>query len=840
MLHRWIYIGAFVLGVGLGLSSMPVQAQTWGTVEGTVVEQDTETPLPGVTVLINGTNFGTATQGDGTYEMRVPSGTHAIRFSAIGYETQIDSVEVPGNTTVTLNAALAVDVMEMDEVLVEEGEFAPDAGVHRLDPETVQDMPTPFKDGFRALKVMPGVATNTELSQQYSVRGGGYNENLIFLNGFEVFMPFRPRQGEQEGLGLLNPAMAESMTFYTGGFPVRYGGKLSSALDVRYHEVEDEPLRGNVDLSLLDANLHARGATLDNQLSWNVGVRRAQPGRFFGTQDLKGDYDPVFTDVQGTFTYRIADGHELSTLGIYADHTFELDPTNQKTYFGILSLDPDVPSNLQALWVDFEGTRQDGYTTEFLGTRLNNRLSDRLRIEHQIAYFGTRETEFFEITGDSELFQVDPSGDPNSGAGHFGIGTSTQTDFADNTVDVETITGGGRYNLTLDRHAIEAGWDLRGLRFTDDINEKAIIEDVRIQRGDDACATPPCRENIRIVADSLADSAQFSETQAGFYAENTMDVLPTPGRLSVTGGLRADYYSFNDEWTVSPRLSSTFQASENLSLSGSWGIYHQAPTYRELRGAVDSEEGIAESLNRDINSQRSMQVVLGGEYFLPSQRMYLRAEGYYKHLTDVISYTIEDIRVQYSGENDANGFVYGIDLQLRGELVPGLESWFNYGFMVARERIKPPFQDAFNQGLVPRPSDQRHTFSAFLQDTIPGDDSWKAHLRLLFGSGLPYTPPVPGPRDEATGQVIQVPGPRMSGRITPYRRVDLGATKRITLRESDDRAPVHLDLTMELLNVFDMTNTVSFNWIPNNDNQWTRVPNRLTPRTVNARLSLSF
>ncbi|MES3631180.1 MAG: TonB-dependent receptor [Longimonas sp.] len=832
----WIRTSACLLSallVAIGVGVPAVHAQNWGTVEGTVVDDASATPLPGVTVLVDGTNFGTATEEDGTYQMRLPTGTYALRFSAVGYEARVDSVTVERDAASRVDVALAIDVVEMDQVLVEEGTFAPDAGVHRLDPETVQSMPTPFKDGFRALKVMPGVATNTELSQQYSVRGGGYNENLIFLNGFEVFMPFRPRQGEQEGLGLLNPAMAERMTFYTGGFPVRYGGKLSSALDVQYHETQGERIRGSADLSLLDASVHARGAALDDRLSWNVGVRHAQPGRFFGTQDLKGDYDPVFTDLQGTFTYRIADGHEFDALGIYADHQFELDPTNQRTYFGILSLDPDVPSNLQALWVDFDGTRQDGYTTEFLGTRLSNRLSNRLRMSHQLAYFGTRESEFFSITGDSELFRVDPAGDPNSGAGHFGIGTSTQTDFADNSVSVETLSGGGRYNLTLNRNAMEAGWDLRGLRFTDTIDERAVI-DTRVQRGSGE------REDLRIVADSLFDAAQFSEMQAGVYAENAIDVLPTRGRLSVTGGLRADYYSFNEEWTFSPRLSATFQASENLSLSGSWGLYHQAPTYRELRGNPDFAEGIRDALNRDIQSQRSMQVVLGGEYFLPGRRLYLRAEGYYKHLDNVISYTIEDIRVQYSGENDATGFVYGADLQLRGELIPGLESWFNYSYMVARERIQPEFQNAFNQGLVPRPSDQRHTFSAFLQDTIPGDDSWKAHLRLLFGSGLPYTPPVPGPRDEATGRVLQIPGPRMSGRITAYRRVDLGATKRVTLFETGQRAPVHLDLTMELLNVFDMTNTVSFNWIPNADNEWTRVPNRLTPRTINARARISF
>jgi len=223
--------------------------------------------------------------------------------------------------------------------------------------------------------------------------------------------------------------------------------------------------------------------------------------------------------------------------------------------------------------------------------------------------------------------------------------------------------------------------------------------------------------------------------------------------------------------------------------------------------------------------------VLGGEYFFPQQRLNLRVQAYYKDLNDIVSYNIDDVRVEYSGRNDANGYTYGFDLQLRGELVPGLDSWFNYSFLVSRERFKEQYQGEYTKGLVPRPADQRHTFSAFLQDYVPGDKSWKLHMRLLYGSGLPYTPLEPG-----SNRRIRVPGDRMSGRLPAYRRVDVGATKRVEITEDGIGAPVNLELTVEVLNLFDMDNTVDYSWTKD----WSRVPKRLTPRTLNARLRLTF
>jgi len=851
----------FVLGACCWLlGTAPASAQTWGTVTGTVTDSVAGEPLPGVTVLVEGTDFGTATGSEGRYRLELPTGRYAIRFSAVGFSAYVDSARVT-EEGVQVDATLASSVLEMEELVVAEVQVDR-PGVYEVDPADVQNMPTPFKDGFRALKTTPGVATGSELTQQYSVRGGGYNENLVFINGFEIFFPFRPRQGEQEGLGLLNPALASDITFYTGGFPPEHGGKLSSALDVQYAQPGQgsqpggggegsggepgagelgagEPLSGSVDVSTLDASVHAQSSSLGGDLGWSFGARRAQPGRFFGTQDLKGDYSPRFTDVQGTFEYQISDRVSVEALGIWADNVFKLKPEERTTYFGVISLDPERPSDFKALQSSLSGARTDGYTTAFGGARLEVNATDRLTLEHDVAYFGTEETESFDIESDRRVCQVDPTKGANP-ANCFLKGESTVTRFGDNAVDVQRRTVRGRYEWDPGQHQLKGGWHARDLRFDDRIEEKTIIQGTRQESLDP----------VRIRVDSLTGRSVFDERQLGAHLQDVIDVLPAlgiggagaEGRLTVTGGLRTDYFSFNDEWTVSPRLSGRLQATDWLTLTGAWGIYHQKPTYRELRGDLEGASSIEEALSRDVQSQRSVQYVLGGEYFFPGRRLYLRAEGYYKDLDNLISYTIEDVRVNYSGENDTYGYTYGLDLQLRGELVPGLESWFNYSYLVAQERFTEKVLSSYSdrlrearQGLIPRPADQRHTFSAFVQDYVPRDESWKVHMRLLYGSGLPYTPDEPGP-EVTEGVQTRVPGDRMSGRLPAYRRVDVGATKRIEVAQDGIGGPVHLELTLEVLNMFDMDNTVDYSWTRG----FERVPKRLTPRTLNARLHLTF
>ena len=804
-------------------TALPATAQSWGTVQGQVTRAASKAPVPGASVLVAGTNFGTAAGAQGRYVLRLPAGTHLLRFTSVGYIPHLDSVTVSPHDTTHLDVALQESILEIAGITVEASSTPKEAGVYELEPERVRKMPAPLQDGLRALKAMPGVVANNELSSQYSVRGGGFNENLIFINGFEIFLPFRARQGEQEGLSLVNLEMADRLTFYTGGFPARYGGKLSSALEISYRRPENLPLQGAAYLSTLDAGLAARSSALDNRLGWSVSLRRARAGRLFGTQDLKGRYQPEYTDLQGLFSYRLAPGHAVEALLMGAHHRFQLTPSSRRTNYGILSLHPGVASNIQSFYSQYDGTQRTGFTTRFGGLRLKSQLTDRLRIEHDISHFKTVEEETLSIGGNAQITQLNPiSGEPLSLIGH-----SRQSDRADNRVAVSTWTGRSRWMLSLPRHAVEAGGHVRCLRFDDRIREKTVIR--YRKRG----------KTHRLVSDSLYDSAQLEAWQAGLYLQDALHVLPhAPERFLLTAGLRTDYFSFNDEWTLSPRLSARYRLSKRLTLMGSWGLYHQTPTYRELRGKPAPGETILRALNRDIEAQRSMPFVAGLEYFFPTRRLYLRAEAYYKHLTNLISYNIENVRVAYSGENDSKGFAYGLDLQLRGEFVPGLESWANYSYLVTRERFLPAYQTSYNTGLIPRPTDQRHTFSLFVQDYIPTDPTWKLHLRLLFGSGLPYTPPNPGP--EVGGVTFQVPGDRLSGRYPEYKRVDLGITKNVVLFSDGLSRPPELELTGEILNLFDMINTVSYSWKPASDGIWQRVPTRLTPRTFNVRLRVIF
>ena len=812
----------------LGLVPVPGMAQQWGEVRGTVIASDSGQAIPGVTVLVAGTNFGTATQNDGKYTLRMPDGRYALRFSAVGFETRTDSVAIEFGTPSRLDVVLRPATLELDEVTIEESRAVQEAGVFEISPRAARNIPTPVRDVARALKVLPGVATNNELSNQVSVRGGGFNENLFFINGFEIFLPFRPRQGEQEGLSLLNAELADRITLYSGGFPARYGGKLASAVDVGYRRTEGDPTSGSVYASLLDAGVSAGGSLAGGRLGWLAGVRKAKTRRFFSTQELEGDYDPDFTDIQGSLRWRAGPRTMVELLGIRARHEFTLNPNARRTFFGTLSQNSDLaPTNLQSMWIQYDAGNEevDGYETTFVGSRVSNTLG-RLRIEHDLAVFDTEETERFELSGSTVLYMVDPgSSNPQPGEGLFFRGTSRQEDGADNSVAVRTITGGGRYTVVLDNHALEAGWQLRDLQFDDRIDEKSVISG-RSLTG----------ETVRIVSDSLRDSASLDAFRASLFVQDAI-ALPHPARdgFVLTGGLRADYFDFSDEWTVSPRLNARYRLDANTVLLGSWGIYFQSPSYRELRGKPETGQTILGALNRDLKSQRSNQFVGGFEYFLPHLRFVVRGEAYHKRISNLVSYEIDNVRVRYSGDNDATARVSGLDLQLRGEFVPGMESWVNYSFLRAREEFVDAFRTEGNAGSVARPTDQRHTVSIYIQDYIPNDPTWRLHMRTLFGSGLPYTPPVPG--TQIGNLLVQAPGERFSARYPRYFRFDMGVTKEVELSQDDD---VGFEVTFEVLNVFDMTNTVSYSWIPDAAGIWTRIPTRLTPRTFNVRARLSF
>ncbi len=797
------------------LLSVQVNAQSWGTIDGVVTESGTGLALSGVTILVNDTNFGTASSETGSYTLQLPIGRYALRFSYIGFSSYIDSVTVSSDAVTTLNVELNSTVLEGEEIIVEDASVS-GVGIQQITPEQIRRMPSPFK-GFQALLVLPGVSSNNELSNQYSVRGGGFNENLIFLNGFEIHMPFRPRQGEQEGLGLFNPELARRITLYTGGFPSRYGGKISSALDIEYAATRN--LTTSATLSLLDGT--ATAAATNGPLSWQIGLRKARARRFFSTQELKGNYQPDYEDIQARFTYVLTPLQELELIALYANHEFHLDPRGRRTFYGTVSADGG-PSDIRSLWLSYSNRsrERDGYQTALAGLRLRNRINPRWTLQHDISLYATEEHEFFLLEGNAILYDIVT----NSNADRVEIprGIARQEDSADNTISITTLAGRGLYNWTTSRHALETGWSLRQFRFEDSLLEESVVLGIGIDN-----------QPVRVVVDSLKGTAKLNTSQFSLHIE---DSYSFNDNLLLNAGIRGDWYEFNREWTVSPRASLRYEASRELTLTASVGIYYQQPTYRELRGTPGPSIPLSQSLNQALQSQQSTQFVAGAELFIPGRRLYLRSEAYFKQLKNLITYSLENVRLEYSGFNDAKGYVYGLDLQARGEFVPGMESWINYSFMMARERFFPLYATSMNAGLLPRPTDQRHTVALFVQDYIPLDTSWKLHMRILFGSGLPYTPPVPGKR---VGSVVeQIPGNRHSARYPEFRRIDFGTTKIITL--SNRTRPLQLEITAEALNIFNIVNTVAYSWLPDASGIWQRIPTRLTPRTINLRLRTSF
>ena len=466
-----------------------------------------------------------------------------------------------------------------------------------------------------------------------------------------------------------------------------------------------------------------------------------------------------------------------------------------------------------------------------------------------MSVFETREFETLDVTSRTSLFrrQQRPEGSPAE-LDRLLEGTTQQVDAADNRINQTVLTAQGRYLADRGRHGLELGWQARGLRFSDRLRESTVF------RGRNAAGLPDS-----VTARRITDEDTLNSFQGALWVE---DAVSLGRRVRLVPGLRADYFAYNSELTLSPRLTGVFRADTFTTWTAGVGVYYQAPTYRELRGDPLQGDSTGRDLDGDIASPRSVQAVLGFERFFPARRFSLRAEAYAKQFSRLISYDVENIRVDYSGENDSRGYATGLDVQLRGELVPGLASWINYGFLFTRERFDAPERGAFGTdaagqqayvraldifaargggATVRRPTDRRHNLTFFVQDNIPGDDTWTLHLRTLLGSGIPVT----APRVDAVINQVTVfePGPRNGQELPAYIRFDMGATKRLRVGTAVAGGPLVMLATVEVLNVFDQTNVIAQSYVEQINGSrraFLAVPTRLTPRTINVRIRMDF
>jgi len=842
----------FYLFTFLLFSFLTSQAQTRdATVFGNIKDAVSNESVDLVTVYVEGTNIAVESNQAGLYRIKVPTGQAiTIVFSRLGYK--VASTDVPSMLSGEgrqIDISLAPEESDL-EVVVTESKIE-EAGIVREEVTELKLLPSTTGN---LESVLPSIALGTssgtggELSSQYNVRGGNYDENLVYVNDFEIYRPQLIRSGQQEGLTFANLDLISNLAFSSGGFQSKYGDKLSSVLDVQYKR--PEKIGGSVGASFLGASAHIEGSTrvgTDNyrRFRYLVGTRYKTTQYLLGSLDTKGEYTPNFVDVQGYFTYDINRELQLGVIGNYNRSEYSFVPVERSTALGLI----DFTLNLFSV---FEGQEVDDFTTGMGGvslTYLPDREDNPLYLKLLASSYQSDENERFDILGFYQLGQVNT----NIGSDNFGelvgiLGTGTQHQFARNflTANVSNIQHKGGIELQLDSddpskstsHFIQWGLRYQREQIRDKINEW--------ERLDSAGFSLPFDPNSVQLLNVLKTTNNLTSNRFEVFAQNSITSrIEGKRELQLTAGVRAAYWDLNKELFVTPRVQLLYKPlgenKKDISYRLATGLYYQSPFYRELR-RLDG------TVNTDLLSQKSLHI-LGGftlDFYMKrvSKKPFrLIAEAYYKRLWDVVSYDIDNVRIRYSGENDASGYVAGLDMRINGEFVPGAESWINVSLLRAREslngvqHIVREIGDREGQNVsdVPRPTDQFLTLSTFFQDYLPGRENFKMYLNFTVGTGLPY-----GLR--GNNEVF-----RNTYRFRPYHRVDIGFA--LSLWDAKRRAKrpngflsfsESTWLSLEVFNLMAVQNVASNTWIKTVFNTQFAVPNFLTSRRVNLRLKMDF
>jgi hypothetical protein len=671
---------------------------------------------------------------------------------------------------------------------------------------SAKDLPSVNNSIEALIKTLPGVTSNNELSSQYSVRGGNFDENLVYVNGIEVFRPFLIRSGEQEGLSFINPKLVSFLEFSAGGFDAKYGDKMSSVLDIRYKRPSE--FAGSFSLDLLGASAHLEGASKNQKWKGLLGVRHQTNQYLLNSLPTQGDYNPAFTDIQTYVLHTINPRWELDFLGNISLNKYEFIPKDRQTTFG-------GQDNTMGFFVYFQGQEINRFNSGF--GAFSAMFRPNINTQHRLTLSGfqTVERESFDILGQYWLGQVSPDGQGGVNQGEV-LGVGTFLNHARN--DLNAIIYNVDYQGRLTSEKVFWLWGAKVQRedILDYLNEWKMVDSAghTLPRppdfpGDSTPSRPPLLQNVY-----LANHHLISNRYQGFLQSN----FQVSREVAMVLGARVSYWDFNREFLVSPRASLTY-APKNLqdwTFRFASGVYYQPPFYRELR----DPDG---NLNPNIKSQRSIHFVGGADHHLTlwNRPFKLTSEAYYKALSNLIPYEIDNVRIRYLAQNIGKGYATGVDFRLAGEVVKGAESWVSLSIMSTKESIA-------GGPYVPRPTDQRVNFNMFFQDYLRNNDNFKAHLNLVIGTGLPYGSPDALRDFEAFQQ-------RDNFRLPAYRRVDLGMSYHVKGFKYGN-----LWLSAEIFNLFDINNTISYLWVSDFQNRQYAVENHLTSRRLNFRISMDF
>jgi len=790
------------------------------TIYGKITDTDGKPVFP-ASIKIAGTNRGTVTDEKGLFELSIPSDKeiHVI-ISCLGYIQKDERFNINPGKRVEINRVLEFAYQTLEEVSISE-ELDRTSSITRINIKTLDYLPSATGGVEAILKTLPGVVSTSELSSQYSVRGGSFDENLVYVNDIEVFRPFLIRSGQQEGLSFINSDMVSSVKFSAGGFEASYGDKMSSVLDITYRRPSQ--FGGSASISLLGGSVHLEGASKNNRFTHISGVRYKTARYLLSSMETKGEYIPDFLDFQTFITYDISSRVELSFLGNIADNRYRFIPETRSTDFGTFQ----TPLNLVIYYDGQERDRFNTYTGAF--TTLI-RPSDRLSLKFIASAFSSIEEEKFDIQGQYLINELDNSANSETyGDSILNIGIGTFLDHARNNLDAFIYSLSHIGLTTKGENAIKWGIQWQHEIINDKLSEWEMI--------DSSGYSIPYSDTQVLLNKVVKSSNHLASNRFSTYIQNTRRFEDDNAVYYFNAGARLAYWDLNNQLLLSPRIILSMKPfwERNIMFRFSAGYYYQPPFYKEMR----YPDG---SLNRNIKAQKSIHFVYGTDWIFSAWNRPFKftAEVYYKHLQDLIPYKLDNVRIEYMAENKAKGYAAGIELKLHGEFVPGAESWISMSLMKTEEDIVDDYvyDENIEPGYYPRPMDQRFNIGLFFQDYFPNHPDYKVHLTVLYGTGLPFSPP----DNERYDLVFRMPS---------YKRVDIGLSKSLKRAGQPSGEKKSLNffkeiwINAEIFNLLDINNTISYLWVKTVFNQENLpgefgVPNYLTGRRFNVRLSANF
>lgn len=769
------------------------------TLTGKVIDENND-PVEFASVSCAKQGKMTMTALNGTYSLQLQSADSVeIRFSMIGYKTKVRVLRRPRGKQ-TMQVVLHSSDNALSEVTIT-GKRIETGQTQELSKEHIKNMPSTTGNAVEEMiQSQAGVSTHSELSSQYNVRGGSFDENSVYINNVEIFRPFLVRSGQQEGISVINPDMVEKIGFSTGGYEARYGDKMSSALNIEYRR--PKRFEASATASMLGASAFV--GMSNKKFSWSNGLRYKTTKYLLGSMDTKGEYQPTFIDYQTYLTYSPNKRWDIKFLGNISDNHYNFTPEDRETNFGTME-------NVKAFKVYFDGHEKDVFRTFFGSLGITRKFGENTSLSLIASAFNTREQEKYDIQGQYWLTQTETSE-------NLGVGTYFQ--HTRNYLKAHVESAKLLFKTKQKKHDIEAAFTYKW----EHINENSVEYEMR---DSSKYSIPHTGKDLYMIYSMRAKNT-LTANRIEAYAQDTYRFTGSAGKTLYTlnYGVRLAYWSFTKETILSPRLSLGIipAFNDNITMRFATGLYYQAPFFKEIRDTTTVNGITYASLNRKAKSQRSIHFIAGFDYrFKMNNRPFkFTAEAYYKALGNLVPYSVNNVKVVYYGDNMCSGHAAGLDLKLFGEFVPGTDSWVSLSLMNTSMKL--------NGKSIPLPTDQRYAVNMFFTDYFPGTTRWKMSLKLALADGLPFS----APHRELESNVFRAPA---------YKRADIGLNYRIIDNNDrhNKRNPIrNLWVGAECLNLLGINNVNSYYWITDVTGQLYAVPNYLTGRQINVKVSVDF